>query len=192
MIDIDRKINKIEKSCLEMARQETKILEEENNAIINEKKAKLVNNYKDELAEKYLKDIENLKKEFNKNVYNYELQEIKKINELKNSLVIKIKQNTQNEIEEFVKSVAYKKFLENNIKQTLDRIDKEAECIVYVTENDFSKFGSKLVSKYKNATLDKISNSYIGGCIVLDVKNKISLDNTLKNSINEQIAKINF
>ena len=192
MIDIDRKISKIEKSCLEMARQESKLLEEENNAIINEKKANLVNNYKDELSEKYLKDIDNLKKEFNKNVFNYEIQERKKLNELKEKLVNKIKQDVENEMLEFVNLSTYKNFLADNIKGTLEMIEASAECMVYVTENDYNRFGNKLVSKYKNVKLDKTSNSSIGGCIVFDVANKVVINNTIRNSIDERISKIEF
>ena len=192
MIDIDRKISKIEKSCLEMARQESKLLEEENNAIINEKKANLVNNYKDELSEKYLKDIDNLKKEFNKNVFNYEIQERKKLNELKEKLVNKIKQDVENEMLEFVNLSTYKNFLADNIKGTLEMIEASEECIVYVTENDYNRFGNKLVSKYKNVKLDKTSNSSIGGCIVFDVTNKVVINNTIRNSIDERISKIEF
>lgn len=192
MIDIDRKISKIEKSCLEMARQETKLLEEENNAVINEKKSNLVNSYKDELAEKYLKDIENLKKEFNKNVFNYEIQERKKLNELKENLVNKIIQDVENEMLEFVNLATYKNFLADNIKGTLEMIEASEECIVYVTENDYNRFGNKLVSKYKNVKLDKTSNSSIGGCIVFDVTNKVVINNTIRNSIDERISKIEF
>lgn len=192
MIDIDRKISKIEKSCLEMARQETKLLEEENNSIISEKKSNLVNSYKDELAEKYLKDIENLKKEFNKNVFNYEIQERKKLNELKEHLVNKIMQDVENEMLEFVNLATYKNFLTDNIKGTLKMIEASAECIVYVTENDYNRFGNKLVSKYKNVKLDKTSNSSIGGCIVFDVANKVVINNTIRNSIDERISKIEF
>ena len=192
MIDIDKIINKIEKSCLEMARQETKLLEEENNAVINEKKSNLVNSYKDEVAEKYLKDIENLKKEFNKNVFNYEIQERKKLNELKENLVNKIIQDVENEMLEFVNLATYKNFLADNIKGTLEMIEASEECIVYVTENDYNRFGNKLVSKYKNVKLDKTSNSSIGGCIVFDVTNKVVINNTIRNSIDERISKIEF
>ena len=192
MIDVDRKISKIEKNCIEMAKQEVKMLEDENNAIINEKKANLVNNYKDELADKYLKDIDNLKKEYNKKIFNYEIQERKKINDLKDSLINKIKQNVENEIIEFVNSSEYKKFLSDSIKCTLDRVENYEECVVYVTENDYKKYGNKLVSKYKNVKLDKTSNNNIGGCIVFDVTNKVLIDNTIKNNIEEQITKIEF
>lgn len=192
MIDLEIKINKIEKNCIEFAKKETKALKDENDLIVSERKADIIDNYKDELAKKYVQDLEDLKKEYNKRVFEYEVQERKKINILKDNLKNKIKNSVEDEIKEFVGSRSYKKYLTNNIDSLLSELKKDAKCTVYVTKRDYDKYGSKLLSNYKNAKLDKIEDENLGGCKVLDITNKVLIDNTLKNNIEEQISKIDF
>ena len=87
MADLDIRINKMEKSCLEAARKELKSLKEENDDYLNNKKLEMINDYKDMLAQKYKEDMEKLNRNFNKNVFNYEVEEKKKLNEYKKKLV---------------------------------------------------------------------------------------------------------
>lgn len=192
MIDLDIKINKIEKNCIELAKKEAKALKEENDLKINEAKDNLLDDYKDVLAKKYVQDLEYLKKEYNKRVFEYEVQERKKINILKDNLKNKIKNSVEDEIKEFVGSRSYKKYLTNNIESLLSKLKKDAKCTVYVTKRDYDKYGSKLLSNYKNAKLDKIEDENLGGCKVLDITNKVLIDNTLKNNISEILSKIDF
>lgn len=189
MVDLEIKINKIEKTCYELARREAKVLQEENDSVISEKKSELIDNYKDELAKKYIQDMEEIKKEYNNRVYNYEVQEKKKVNNLKSDLINKIKTEVESEINDFISSRFYKKYLTENISNTLKRLESnsDSEYIVFVTKRDFDKYGKALISKYNSVKLDKIEDEYLGGCRVLDSTNKVLIDNTLKNIIEEQI-----
>ena len=49
------------------------------------------------------------------------------------------------------------------------------------------------VSKFKYyGILDKIDNDNIGGCVIIDAQNKVSIDNTLKNNIAEKVKQISL
>ena len=43
-----------------------------------------------------------------------------------------------------------------------------------------------------NIFVDRIDNDNIGGCVVIDVQNKVSIDNTLKTNIAEKVKQISF
>lgn len=75
MIDIDKKIDKIEKNCLEMARKELSNIKTENDEISEEKILEKVNIYKEELAQKYENELNKLEREFNRNIFDYEMNQ---------------------------------------------------------------------------------------------------------------------
>ena len=191
MIDLEIKINKIEKNCIEFAKKETKALKDENDLIVSERKADIIDNYKDELAKKYVQDIDNLKKEYNMNVFNYEVQERKKITDYKQNLLNQIKAEVEKSLKEFVKSRSYKKFLFSSISNVFVAEEISEDATIYITDSDFLKYKNEIIKKY-NLKVDKIDNNNIGGFKLIDLKNKFSIDNTLKNNIEEQISKINF
>ena len=191
MIDLEIKINKIEKNCIEFAKKETKALKDENDLIVSERKADIIDNYKDELAKKYLQDIDNLKKEYNMNVFNYEVQERKKITDYKQNLLNQIKAEVEKFLKEFAKSRSYKKFLFSSISNVFVAEEISEDATIYITDSDFLKYKNEIIKKY-NLKVDKIDNNNIGGFKLIDLKNKFSIDNTLKNNIEEQISKINF
>ena len=90
MIDIDKKIDKIEKNCLEMARKELSNIKTENDEISEEKILEKVNIYKEELAQKYENELNKLEREFNRNIFDYEMNQKMQVSNLKKTIIQEI------------------------------------------------------------------------------------------------------
>ncbi len=191
MADIDKKIDKIEKSCYETAKKEQKILKEENDNICNKKVLEKVNDYKDELSKKYSNELNKIEREYNRELFDYEMKERIKISNFKQTLIDNIQFKVEEEFLKFVDSAQYKDYLFNLINKTINKLDKSDELILYLTEKDYYKFKDEIENNF-SVNLDKISNQNIGGCAIIDNQNKIYIDNTLKVNIQERIKKINL
>ncbi len=190
MIDIDKKIDKIEKNCLEMARKELNNIKTENNQISEEKILEKVNIYKDELAQKYESELNKLEREFNRNIFDYEMNQKMQVRNLKKTIIQEIEQKVKIEFEKFTNSPEYKYYLLRNIETVLSKI-KSKKCTIFITEKDYDKY-YKDISMAFNIFVDRIDNDNIGGCVVIDVQNKVSIDNTLKTNIAEKVKQISF
>lgn len=201
MIDIDKKIEKIEKNCIDTAKKELNALKLENDDISEQKILEKVNSYKEELAQKYETEVNKIQREFNKNTFEYEMNEKKKISDYRQSLINEIQNKIVAEFQNFVRTPEYAQYLRHEIAFMQMMIGYN-KCTIFITENDYDRFYDEYVRtkeslnrndpEFINVTLDKISNEYIGGCIILDEINKVSIDNTLKNNIAEEIKKINI
>lgn len=203
MIDVTKKIEKIEKNCIDTAKKELALLKDENDKISEEKISEKVNNYKTELAEKYQEEINKLKREFNRNIFDYEIEGKKKVSQKREECIEKIENRIVEEFKNFVNTPEYENFLETRIAETktLEIYFEETDYTIFITENDYNKYYEKILnndllgqdmnSKF-NITIEKISNSYIGGCIILDRKNNISIDNTIRTDISQKIKEINI
>ena len=191
MADIDIRLNKIEKNCYEIAKKDLKLLKEENDSVISEKKQELVNMYKDELSKKYEVTLDKMNKDYNKSLFDYETSQRKKVNEYKSELINSIYFDVKKEITNFLKSNKYKEYLLSNIESTINNVKSINDCILYITEADYFEYSS-LIKNMFNVKLEKIDNEFLGGCIIVDTKNKLSIDNTFKTNLDEYIKRINF
>lgn len=201
MIDINKKIEKIEKNCIDTAKKELSSLKSENDTFSEEKILEKVNNYKTELAQKYNDEINKLKREFNRNTFDYEMNQKKKVSEFRQSLKNKIENKIILEFKNFVNTPEYDEYLRSNVAIVQMMIEND-ECTLFITENDYNRYYQKYL-EHKNlveqgylpsfkVNLDKISNDYIGGCIIVDEKNKVSIDNTIKTNISQKMKEINL
>lgn len=203
MIDVSKKIEKIEKNCIDTAKKELALLKDENDKISEEKILEKVNNYKTELAEKYQEEINKLNREFNRNIFDYEIEGKKKVSQKREECIEKIENRIVEEFKNFVNIPEYENFLETRIAETktLEIYFEETDYTIFITENDYNKYYEKILNNEllgqdmnskSNITIEKISNSYIGGCIILDRKNNISIDNTIRTDISQKIKEINI
>lgn len=197
MVDINKKIEKIEKNCVDTAKKELSLLKRENDTFSEERISQKINNYKSELEKKYEEEINKLKREFNRNVFDYEMNQKKKVSEFRKLLIDKIENKIISEFKGFVNSSEYDKYLSDNIS-TIQMMINSNEYTIFITENDYDRYYQKF-EQYKssmpqelNVSLDKIDNNYIGGCIILDKKNKVSIDNTIKTNILQKMKEINL
>lgn len=191
MVDVSKKLDKIENKCYEIAKKEFKSLKEENDNIISESVLDKINSYKEELEKKYINEINKLEREYNRNLFDYEMDERVKINNFKKTLKNNISLKVENEMIGFSDSFEYKDYLFKTINNTLNKLEKNENTEIYVTEKDFDKFKDEIQNLF-SVKVDKISNENIGGCIVMDHVKKISINNTLKTNIEEKINKINL
>lgn len=191
MIDVSKKLDKIEKNCCEAAKKDFKSLKEENDNIILEEVLKKVNSYKEELTKKYTNEISKMEREYNRNLFDYEMKERVKINKFKKTLKDNLSSKVEAEVCSFVDSFEYKHYLFKIINKTFEKLEKNENIEIYITEKDFDRFYNEL-QKVFSMKIDKIGNENIGGCIIIDSKNKVSINNTLKTNIEEKIEKINL
>ena len=190
MSEIDIKLEKIRKSCTETAKREMLVLKEENDTFSNEKIEQRIDKYKDELKEKYILELNTLEREYNSNLFNYEMEEHVKINKFKQDLISNIKYKIISELQKFVDSKEYETYLNKNIKNVLKSFSgKNNNFKLYITENDYAKYKNKLENEF-DIKLEKIGNENIGGCIIVNEIEKISIDNTIKTNIEEKIKTI--
>lgn len=191
MIDVNKKLDKIKKSCCEIAKKENSFLKEENDNIISEKVLEKVNLYKEELAKKYISEMNKIERDYNKNLFDYEINERIKINDFKQILKDSINSKVENELLIFVNSFEYKDYLFKIINKTLEKIEANEHTKIYVTEHDFDRFKEDIKNTFL-LEVDKISNENIGGCVIINSINKVSINNTLKTNIEEKIKKISL
>lgn len=187
--NIDKKIDKIEKSCYELARKELKELKEENNInseqIISEK----IENYKQELSKKYEYELSKIIREYNRNIFDFEMGEKVKINNFKSSLIEKLTKKIINKFQDFIQSDEYRTYLFSNLENLLGKFNSKS--IIYLTDNDYYKFNNDIQNKFETI-VKKMDNENIGGFIVINENEKISIDNTIKTNIAECIKNINL
>lgn len=204
MIDISKKIEKIEKNCIDTAKKELAALKSENDKISEEKISEKVSDYKLELAKKYEEEINKLKREFNRNSFDYEINSKKKVSKSREDILEKIETKIIEEFKNFVNTLEYDKFLEARILETkdLEMFFEDREYTIFITENDYNRYYEKFLNNetlfnkemnpQSHVTIEKISNNYIGGCIILDKKNNVSIDNTIRTDISQRMKEINI
>lgn len=192
VVDIDKKIEKIEKSCIEIAKKELKELEDENNDKVDSEVESKINDYKDELALRYEEEIKKLNREFNKKSYDYEMKSRVKINEFKETLKRDITTRVTNGIWLFVDSQQYEGYLNCSIENVINKMSFDVSSSkLYITDKDYERFSENIKNKFK-IEIEKVGNEYIGGCIIVDNKKNISVDNTIKTLIDEKIKGLNI
>ena len=190
MIVIDnKKLEKINKSCIDIAKRELVTLKQENDSFSNEKINQMLERYKQELSDKYFVELNKVVREYNRKIFDFEQQQQMRINKLKKSLKEDLIIELTKEIEKFVDSCEYEQYLINNINKTLEKNKDKSGSVIYITERDYKKYFENLSLKF-NLKIEKIDNNNLGGCILVNQIAKVSLDNTLKNSIEEYVKDI--
>lgn len=188
---VDKKIEKLEKSCYEIARNELKELKESNDINTNERLSLMIENYKDDVSKKYNDEMKKIDREYKRNIFDFEKNERLKIKLFKQELIEKIYSSIVVECKNYINTSNYKKYLLSSINNILNKFKDETECIIFITQSDYQKFGNEIKNKFK-LNVEKIEDDNIGGCIILNQKEKISIDNTLKTNIQEEVNKINL
>ncbi len=184
-MNIEKKLKSIEESCIETAHREAQELEaiirDTSNIKLNEK----LETYKKDLAKKYEKEVNRLEKEYNMDVYDYEQSQKIRINQFQESLMHNIKTKVETAMIQFTNSETYKSYLISHIKNTMKKAYAENEkCKVLIVEKDYYQYKNEILQIFP-IMLERINNDYIGGCMVINEKNKISIDNTIKTNIDQ-------
>lgn len=189
--DIDNiKLEKIEKNCYEIAKKQLKEMQENNDKVIAEGVEAKLDEYKNNLAVKFEDESKRLKRDFNREVYEFEMSTKARINSFKKQMKDNMFNRVEASITAFVDSDEYKGYLLSNIKASFEKHSLDSNKVtIFITEKDFGKFGEEIKETFKS-NVETIPNENIGGSIVIDRNKKISVDNTIRTNIIDKIDGI--
>jgi vacuolar-type H+-ATPase subunit E/Vma4 len=189
--DIDNiKLEKIEKNCYEIARKQLKEMQENNDKVIAEGVEAKLDEYKNSLAVKFEDESKRLKRDFNREVYEFEMSTKARINSFKKQMKDNMFNRVEASITAFVDSDEYKGYLLSNIRASFEKHSLDSNKVtIFITEKDFGKFGEEIKETFKS-NVETIPNENIGGSIVIDRNKKISVDNTIRTNIIDKIDGI--
>jgi len=189
--ELIKKIERLENNCITTAKTENEELKKENNEI----EAKLLDeklvSYESEIERKQNIEFGKLQRDYNKNIFVYNMESKKKITQFKDTLILNIHKTLIERFFEYTESDDYINYLKNNIRQVLERVKKTEDCKIFVTKRDVERYKDELMREF-GVEVDEISDENIGGCMLVNIKEKISIDNTLKNNIFECVKNISF
>ena len=187
--EIIRKIEKIENNCITTAKAENEELKKENSQIEKKLLDEKVANYESEIEKKLSAEFAKLLRDYNKNIFEYNMESQKKITQFRDTLVLNIHKVLIQRFIEFTESSEYLDFLKNNIRQVLEKIEEPENCKIFITRRDITRYREVLMREF-DVDIDEINDENIGGCMLVNIKEKISIDNTLKNNIYERVKNI--
>ena len=187
--EIVRKIEKIENSCINTAKNENNELKKENDEIEKKLLDEKIANYEAELEKKLTSEFGKMLRDYNKNIFEYSMDSQKKITQFKDTLALNIYKVLIQRFLGFTESPEYLEFLKNNIRQVLEKVEEPENCKIFITAKDIKRYREELMTEFC-IDIDEISDENIGGCMLVNIKEKISMDNTLKNNIYEKAKEI--
>ena len=189
--ELIKKIEKLENNCITTAKNENEELKKENTEIETKLLEEKISNYKYEIQKKQNEEFGKLLRDYNKNIFIYNMESKKKITQFKDTLILNIHKNLIERLFEYTGSDDYINYLKNNVRQVLERVKKTEDCKIFITKRDIQKYRDELMREF-GVEVDEISDENIGGCMLVNIKEKISIDNTLKNNIFECVKNITF
>ena len=189
--ELIKKIEKLENNCITTAKNENEELKKENTEIESKLLEEKISNYKYEIQKKQNVEFGKLLRDYNKNIFIYNMESKKKITQFKDTLILNIHKNLIERFFEYTGSDDYINYLKNNVRQVLERVKNTEDCKIFITKRDIQKYRDELMREF-GVEVDEISDENIGGCMLVNIKEKISIDNTLKNNIFECVKYITF
>jgi len=189
--ELIKKIEKLENNCITTAKNENEELKKENTEIETKLLEEKISNYKYEIQKKQNVEFGKLLRDYNKNIFIYNMESKKKITQFKDTLILNIHKNLIERFFEYTGSDDYINYLKNNVRQVLERVKNTEDCKIFITKRDIQKYRDELMREF-GVEVDEISDENIGGCMLVNIKEKISIDNTLKNNIFECVKNITF
>ena len=143
-MDIEEKLKKFERICLEMSDVDKQILTKELDEKARNKIEKSVDNFKQKLENKLKREKIRLEKEYNKKNMDidivYKRKALAEYNSEKNELFESCKQTLQ----EFTNTSEYNKSLSNMFFKARELLDEKDDITIYVLEQDKDKFDFSL------------------------------------------------
>ncbi len=187
--EISRKLEKIKNNCINTAKQENAELKLENDKTEKELLEKMIAEYEFEVQKKFENEINKLNRDYNKNIFNYDMESRRKLTKFKDTLILYIHKILIEKFVQFSGTEEYREFLRNNVRQVLSKVNSNENCTIFVTNKDMEKYGNDLKNEF-GVEVQTIEDSYIGGCMLVNDRERVSIDNTLKNNISERMRNI--
>lgn len=190
-MDIDEKIKKFEQSCEKLAQIDAQKLNEKLNREIEEQIESDLDEYVKKQEVSYNKQCEKVVKEYNKSLFDYELECKKNIQNVKKIINRELKEEVERRIIDFTnKDEYYMQYLMRSIDSVLKIVENNAGSIIYVTKRDSERY-RELLEKY-NITINYLDDFYIGGCKLINTDRGVIVDNTLKSNIEDMLNDDSF
>ena len=188
LVDMDKnsKLELLRISLEEMANREYEEIEKKVDKQITEGIAEEIQEYEAKKKSAFDKSSMKMEKDFNKKVFNYEMQCKKDLIEEEKKLKKQIKFEATKILEEFTKKEKYKEFLIESINEAKTMLNNIQGTFIGLTKQDIDKYGNIIENKFGVKTKE-ISTNYIGGCVLENESQGIFIDNTLLNFINEKL-----
>lgn len=185
-MNIDDKIKKFEQSCEKLAQMDAEKLNEKINNEIEEQIETELEEYikKQEIA--YKKQCEKVVKEYNKSLFEYEVECKKSIQNVKDIINRELKDEIVKRLQVFTDRQEYVQYLLKNINDALKVVDNDSTSVIYVTKKDSEKY-FEVLNKY-NFQIGQLDDCFIGGCKVKSDKLGVVVDNTLKSNLDEKMS----
>lgn len=183
---VEEKIKIFEESCKRLLHQEVSQLSKNIDTQINEQIKDELQEYeeKEELA--YQKKLEKMEKEYNKQIYSLEMESKKEVLNQKKMIQKDLEKQVIEILKDFTKTPNYQAFLMSRINETIQKVKDTNHSVLGIVKQDEERYGSEIRSKY-NIGLKVIEDKYIGGCILEDSVAGLSIDDTIRNSVDEKL-----
>lgn len=182
-MNIDDKIKKFEQSCERLAQIDAEKLNEKLNIEIEEQIESELAEYVKKQENSYKKQCEKIVKDFNKSLFEYEIECKKNVQNVKEIINKELKEETKKRLELLVNKEEYFQLLLKKIKDSLEVANNDSSSVVFITNRDFQKY-NHVLQEY-NIKMEQLDDFYIGGCKLKNEKLGIMVDNTLKTSLDE-------
>ncbi len=179
-MNIDEKLKKFEKLCLEMSEMDKQNLTKKLDDKAKNKIDKSIENYKQKLENKLKKEEIKLEKEFNKKSMDLTIAYKKKVLAEYNNEKNEIFEICKQKLIEYTNTEEYNKSLENMFIKAMDMLDNKERITIYVLKKDKEKFDFMPYGE-----IEFLDDSYIGG-VKLQNKNML-VDNTILTNLKEKI-----
>ena len=185
-MNIDEKLKEFNQSLEDIVNKDYKKIEEEVEKEISQAIEQELSEYEAKKQVNYDKNVQKIEKDYNKKVFNYEMNCKKEIIDEEKKLKNQLKQEAIKQLEEFTQTDKYQDYLCRSIDKAISLITSIKDTSIGITQKDMNKYENFLKKKY-DVQIKEISAKYIGGCILENENQGIFIDNTLLNSINENI-----
>ena len=182
-MDLDNKIKKFEQSCERLAQIDAEKLNEKINTEIEEQINVELTEYVKKQEASYKKQCEKIVKDYNKALFEYEVECKKNVQNVKNIIKKELKEEVKRKLQIFTEKEEYLQYLIKTINDSLSVVNNDCFSIIFVTNNDKQKY-EEVLNRY-NIKIDVLDNDFIGGCKLKNDKLGVIIDNTLKTNIDE-------
>lgn len=183
---INEKLKKFEQSIKNTSNDEYEKINENVEEEIKNSIEQEIQEYEEKKYANYLKNVQKIEKDFNKKVFNYEMNSKKQIIDEGNRLREMMKDEAILKLKDFTNNEKYEKFLFKSIDQGFSKMDTFKGTCIGITKKDIEKYQKNISQKY-NLNIKEIEDKYIGGCILENNEQGIIIDNTLLNMIDERL-----
>ena len=131
----------------------------------------------------YKKQCEKIVKDYNKALFEYEVECKKNVQNVKNIIKKELKEEVKRKLQIFTEKEEYLQYLIKTINDSLNVVNNDNSSIIFVTNNDKQKY-EEVLNRY-NIKIDVLDNDFIGGCKLKNDKLGVIIDNTLKTNLDE-------